>query len=55
MRPALTSAHSEADSLAVSTFFRSSEVAVVELEDELPPPELGAQAVAPDRPMAAGF
>src|SRR5262247_2181238 len=55
MRPALTSARSEADSLAVGTFFRSSEVTVVELEDELPPPELGAQAVAPDRPMAAGF
>ena len=46
---------SEADGLAVGTFFRSSEVTVVELEDELPPPELGAQAVAPDRPMAAGF
>ena len=44
---------SEADGLAVGTFFGNS--AVVELEDELPPPEFGAQAVAPDCPMAAGF
>jgi len=36
---------SEADGLAVGTFFGNS--AVVELEDELPPPEFGAQAVAP--------
>src|SRR5262249_4034259 len=46
---------SEADGLAVCTLFRSSEVTLVELENELPPPELGAQTVAPNRPMAAGF
>src|SRR5215471_4379566 len=48
-------APSEADGLAVGTLFRSREVAVLEPEDELPPPELGAQAIAPDRPMAAGL
>jgi hypothetical protein len=41
--------------LAVGTLFGSGEITVVELEDELPPPEFGAQAVAPDRAMAAGF
>ena len=35
--------------------FQKSEVTVVELVNELPAPELGALAVAPDRPMAAGF
>src|SRR5215831_15883871 len=46
---------SEADGLAVGTFFRSSEITVVELENQLPPPKLYSQSVAPDRPMAAGF
>jgi hypothetical protein len=36
---------SEADRLAVGTFFRSSEVTVVELVDELPAPEFRARAV----------
>src|SRR5262245_58695851 len=46
---------SETHGLAVGTFLRSGEVTVVELEDELAPPELGGQAVASDGPMAARF
>src|SRR5262249_37108929 len=54
-RVALLCCRSKADGLPVGTLFRRSEVAIIELEDELPPPEISRKAVALFRAMAAGY